>query len=256
MAKKDIYKIDNYFITIGFILLFIGGIGLILDPGLHHDVTIEKREGNSVSSTYEDFNGRTLEQIRNEKGDGFQVIERSFPVIRTILLANGIILLIIGYYYRSRENKIISIWNALEHTGEAHVPSLSISVGVPREFILNHLKDINAQQQAAFTYDSRSDKIINNKLLTEFLVSSACVNCGNKINEKVSLNLSNPPRCQYCGTAVPVDHLNKMKQEVLASMQIQQSAEEKGKEFSIPIFVVLLIFFWPGAIFYLVKKKM
>jgi hypothetical protein len=55
---------------------------------------------------------------------------------------------------------------------------------------------------------------------------------------------------------VPVDHLNKMKQEVLASMQIQQSAEEKGKEFSIPIFVVLLIFFWPGAIFYLVKKKM
>ena len=234
--------------------MFIGGLGMALDPGLWNEVAIEKREGTTVTTSYEDKNGRSIEEIKKEKGEGYEISERSFPVVRSIMLINGIVLLAIGYYYRSRENKIISIWNALEHTGEAHVPSLSISVGVSRDFILNHLKDINAQQQAAFTYDSRSDKIVNNKLLAEFLVSADCVNCGNKITEKVSLNLSNPPRCQYCGTGVPADHLNKLKQEVLLTLQAPAEAGEK--DFNIPVFILLLVFFWPGAIFYLVKKKM
>ena len=252
MAKKDIYKIDNYFITIGYILLFLGGLGMGLDPGLYNEVTIERRTGNSIQSSYEDKNGRTLEQIQQEKGEGFTILERSFPTIRTIIFVNGLILLVIGYYYRSREKKIISIWNALEHTGEAHVSSLSILLGLSREFILRHIKDINAQQQAAFTYDSRSDKVINNKLLTEFLVTADCINCGNKINQKVSLDLSNPPKCQYCGTGVSTDHLNTLKQEVLRSMQ---TVQPKEPDFNVAVFVALLFFFWPGAIFYWVRKK-
>lgn len=226
---------------------------MALDPGLWNEITIEKREGNTVSSTYENKNGRTLDEIRKEKGAGFVVSERSFPQVRSILLVNGVILLIIGYYYRSRENKIISIWNALEHAGDAHVPSLSISIGVSREFILNRLKDINAQHAASFTYDSRSDKIVNNRLLTEFLVTADCVNCGNKISQLVSLDLSNPPKCSYCGTGVPADHLNKLKRDVLLSTQTPETAV-KEKSFSITVFVLLLIFFWPGAAFYLVKK--
>lgn len=255
MAKKDIYKIDNYFIRIGYILFFVGGIGMAFDPGLWNEITVEKRQGSTVSYTYENRNGRTLDEIQREKGPGLVVSERSFPLVRAIVLINGIILLIIGYYYRSIESKIISIWNALEQAGEAHVPSLSVSIGVSREFILAHIKDINAQHQASFTYDSRSDKIINNRLLNEFLVTSDCMNCGNKINQLVSLDLSNPPKCSYCGTGVPTEHLNKLKQEVLITMQVQPTTG-KEKDFNVTVFVLLLIFFWPGAIFYVVKKKM
>jgi hypothetical protein len=253
MAKKDIYKIDNYFITLGYIFFFLGSIGM-LDPFLWYEVSIRSTGPDGTNAyTYEDKNGRTLDQIEREKGPGFTAEERSFPYVRTFMLVNGILLLIVGYTYRKREKKIISLWNALEKTGEARVGELILSLGLPREFILKHIKDINAQNRGAFTYDSKSDKIINDRLLTEFLVLVDCVSCGNKINQKVTLDLSNPPRCTYCGTGVSADHLNKLKHEVVLS--IQSTPTPVTSDFNVAIFIALLIFFWPGAVIYVIKKK-
>lgn len=262
MARKDIYRIDNYFITIGWAFLILGVALMALDPFLWNDVAIREKQpqSNRSSYTFEDRNGRTLDQIRAEKGEGYVVSERSFPLGRTLLVINGVALLIIGYAYRAREKKIISIWDALEYTGEAGVEGLAVSLGLSREFILRHLKDINAQQQSAYTYDIRSDKILNNKYLSEFLVMEDCAKCGHKINQKVSLDLSDPPRCPYCGTGVSADHLNDLKREVLTGLQkapavIPVAATITAGAFNMPLFVVLLVFFWPAAVFYLIKKK-
>jgi hypothetical protein len=253
MAKKDIYKIDNYFITLGYIFFFLGSLTMALDPFLWNEISTATTTGNTTNYDFENKNGRTLEQIQQEKGAGVVVEERSFPYVRTIMAVNGLLLLIVGYSYRNRENKIISIWNAVEKSGEARVGDLTLSLGLTRDFILKHIKDINAQNQGAFTYDSRSDKLINNRLLSEFLVMVDCVSCGTKINQKVSLDLSNPPRCSYCGTGVPADHLNKLKQDVIVS--IQSTATPVTNDFNVAIFIALLIFFWPGAVFYVIKKK-
>jgi hypothetical protein len=254
MAKKDIYKIDNYFITWGYILFFVSSISMALDPFLWNEVSIRSVASNGAYNyTFESKDGRSLAQIEQEKGPGFTVEERSFPYIRTFLAINGMLLLIVGYTYRGREKKIIAMWNAIERTGEARVGDLSLNLGLPREFILKHLKDINVQTQGAYSYDSRTDKIVNNRLLTEFLVLVDCVSCGNKINQKVSLDLSNPPRCNYCGTGVPADHLNKLKHEVLLS--IQATPAPATSEFSVGIFILLLVLFWPAAVIYVIKKK-
>lgn len=263
MAQKNIYKIDNYFIAIGYGLLILGLLSLVLDPRNWSDVVITEKTGTTTHYSWDNKNGRTLEQIRQEKGENFVVedVVRGFPLIRSIMAANGLMLLIIGYGYRSREKKIISVWNALEHAGEARVEGLGVSLGLSREFILKHLKDINAQHQSAYTYDSASDKIINVRLQNEFLLFVDCANCGHKINEKVSLDLSNPPSCRYCGTSVSAEHLNKLKQDVLAGMQAAPAAAvapaggSSGGEINIGILVLLLIFFWPAAVFYVIKKK-
>ncbi len=168
---------------------------------------------------------------------------------------NGLVLLLIGYGYRSREKKIIPIGHALEHTGEAAVSGLAVSLGLSREFILRHLKDINAQQHSAYTYDSRSDKIINSRLASEYLVFVDCANCRRKINQKVSLDLSSPPQCKYCGTNFSADHLNKLKQEALASLRPAAAAPAQAEGINIVLLVVLLILFWPAAVFYVIKKK-
>lgn len=260
MAKKNIYRIDNYFIAIGFGLLILGALSVVLDPRNWNDVVVKEAVGKTTRYSWTNKNGRTLDQIREGKGERFVVedVVSGFPLIRSIMIANGLILLIIGYKYRSRENKIISVWNALEHSGEARVEGLGVSLGLTREFILRHLKDINAQRQWAYTYDSRSDKIINTRLQSEFLIFVDCASCGHKINEKVSLDLSNPPRCQYCGTSVSAEHLNKLKLDVLSGMQTAPATAtvSGGGEFTIVLLVVLLIFFWPGAVFYVVKKKL
>lgn len=253
MAKKDIYKIDNYFIAWGYVLLLVGGLGMLVDPFLWNEISVRSGTPDHAEYTFESKNGRTLAEIQKEKGSQYVIEERSFPWVRSFMTVNGVLLLIIGYNFRSREKKIISIWNALENAGEARVADLSINLGLPREFILKHLKDINTQTSGAFTYDSRSDKIVNSRLLTEFLVMVDCVSCGTKINQKVSLDLSNPPRCSYCGTGVPADHLNKLKQEVILSLK--SAPVQTGGDFNVAIFIALLVFFWPGAIIYVIKKK-
>lgn len=263
MASKDIYRIDNYFIAIGSALLIVGLLSLALDPRNWSDVVIKKIENKTTHYSWDNRNGRTLEQIRLEKGAGYVVedVVRGFPLIRLILIANGFVLLFIGYAYRSRENKVIAVWNALEHAGEARVDGLSVSLGLSRDFILKHLKDINARRQSAYIYDSRSDKIINARLQNEFLIFVDCANCGHKINEKVSLDLSNPPRCRYCGTGVSAEHLNNLKRDVLANMQAAPSAaaaavaDGSSGKINIAVLVALMIFFWPAAVIYLVKKK-
>jgi DNA-directed RNA polymerase subunit RPC12/RpoP len=262
MARKDIYKIDNYFIAIGYTLFFLGALSILLDPHRWSEIVIKETVDGTTRHTFEDKNGRALDAIQKEKGERFVVaeIKREFPTLRAIMAVNGLVLLLIGYGYRSRERKIISVWHALEHTGEAAVSGLAVSLGLSREFILRHLKDINAQQHSAYTYDSRSDKIINARLASEYLVFVDCANCGRKINQKVSLDLSSPPQCEYCGTSVSAEHLNQLKQDELASMRSAATAPAAAgpaqtEGINIVLLVVLIIFFWPAAVFYVVKKK-
>jgi DNA-directed RNA polymerase subunit RPC12/RpoP len=256
MAQKDIYKIDNYLIATGVTLLILGCVFMVFDPFLYSEVVITEKVGDSTQVHFESKEGRTLDQIRQKYGNDAEVDVRTFPTIRVIMVANGIILLIIGYSYRRQERKIINLWNALERLGEAKVTDLSVMLGLPREFIIRHLKDINLQHHTLFTYEQGSDKIINSKLRSEYLINVDCANCGSKVNQKVTLDLASQPNCPYCGTPVSTDYLNNLRQEVLKSTQsIQESTRTKKGEFSVVIFILLLIFFWPAAIVYLVIKK-
>ncbi len=244
MPNKDIYKIDNYFITIGTIFLIIG-LTIFLYPSTYNEVSI--RNGDKY--------WRTLDQIKTEKGAD-EVTETTFPLIRSIIFGNGIILLIIGIFYRRRENKIIAVWNALDRTGEAKVNDLAASLGLERTFITSHLKDINAQQTSYYVWDQASDRIVDGKLMTEFLLVVECNNCGSKVNEKVAIDLVNPPKCRYCGSPVSSsESLNKLKQDILTTHAAVANQASDKKEFNVGLFTVLMTLFWPGAIVYLIMKK-
>jgi len=249
VSQKDIYKVDNYFIKLGWVFLIVSGISIFADPRSYNELSI----GKNNSYHFEDFNGRTLSQVKEENPDA-SVTVNGFPLKRVILGINGLILLGIGLYYRSLERKIINLWDALDHTGEAKVNDLTMSLGYSKQFIIKHLKDINAQRNTYYVYDRQQDAIVDGRLMAEFLVVADCPGCGNNINERVSLNFSFPPKCKYCGTTVPVEFLNKAKQEMLNSRKSAVLPTPK-KEFSVGVFVALLIFFWPGAILYALYKK-
>ncbi len=250
MAQKDIFKIDNYFIGIGIFLIIISAISIFADPRTYYDLTLMK--GSSFS--FDNLDGRTIEDFKSSKGNDVEIIENGFPLIRTLVGLNGFILLAIGMYYRSIENKIINIWDALEVSGEAKVNNLSLSLGISRAFILNHLKDINAQKNVYYVLDVEHDKIVDGKLMAEYTVSGICTGCAQMISGKVSLHTAILPKCNYCGTPLSSDDLNKLKQDVLANRHLQQPIVAEGS-FSVAAFVGLLIFFWPGAIVYLIVKK-
>jgi len=248
--KKDVFKIDNYFITIGILFLVVGLATTFLDPRVYFDLNVEKSSGSYTSTNYD---GRTLAEIQQEYGPEAIITPVEKPFIRPIIAISGLLLLIVGIYYRKKENKIHSIWDALEKNKEARLRDLEVSLGLSRPFILDNLKHINAQLGAYYVYLSAKDKIVDGRLMEEHTLIAKCTGCGNSVKKKVSLANLEKPSCDYCGAPVPVAELSKLKNEVVNQFQWDNSS--KKNDFNLAIFIPLLIFFWPAAIGYLVYKK-
>lgn len=254
MAKKDLFKIDNYLIRFGILLLILGLITTFADPRIYFDLNVEI---DPVRSTSVNYNGRTLEEIQQEFGPDAIITPVERPFIRPIIAISGLLLLIIGIVIRKKENKIISIWDALERTTEGKVRDMEVSLGLSRAFILENLKHINAQQGAYYVYISAKDIIVDGKLIEEHVVSLTCSGCGNNINKKASLAHLDELACSYCGAAIPVEELTKLRGDILIENELAQKSARAGQsEMSIPLFITLLIFFWPAAVaYYLIKKS-
>lgn len=174
MAKKDIFKTDNWFITIGVIFIFFGGL-----------VTL----------------GSIL-QTNNIQLGGI------------IFLLSGITLLFFGLIVRKKEKKIIGIWEVLEDVGEIEVNELAQSLGLTKEFILNNLKHINIQRNVYFKYDAKYDKIVNRDLATQHKVDAKCSGCGNSISKSIPLHSTEIVNCNYCGNPISTEEIAKIKNEI------------------------------------------
>jgi len=256
MHYKNIFKIDTYFIIIGIVFLALGSITMALDPRMYHDVSILKQgdSPNSINVSFDDLRGRSIEQIKQE-ANATSVTVNSFPWVRALMAFNGFILLVIGIYYRKLENKIISLWNAIERTGEVRVEDLVVSLGFERSFILKSVIKINSQHSALYFYDSISDKIIDGRLKAEYPVTMTCENCGARSEEKISLSVLNSPKCKYCGSVLnSPEHFDELKKKILGQVKQQQITSAKGG-FHVGIFILLLFLFWPGALYYLAKNN-
>jgi hypothetical protein len=70
MARKDIFKADNYLIGFGIFLFIVGCIGVFTDPMTYTDMIIT--DGSTV--TFEDWNGRTIDDIKREKGSQVEIV--------------------------------------------------------------------------------------------------------------------------------------------------------------------------------------
>ena len=237
MPKPNIYKIDDVLIKLGYLFIIntvIPVITMVLGVLL---LTV--------------ILGVTPTMTEEKEDDVVGIVLIS---IHIFILVNGIIALIVGYKFRKKENKIIQIWEALQHTGETKVTDLCISHGFDRAFVLENLKHINRQKNMYFIFDSKTDKIVDGKLKTEYLVVEKCPGCGNTIDQKVTLDFAEPPKCKYCSTSISVDHLNELKQKVLLQRE-GLTREKTKKKFNNVVFILLLVFCWPVAIFYFLRKQ-
>jgi ribosomal protein S27E len=227
MAKhKNIYSVDTYFLTFGWIIAIIAGLTIL-------------------------FSTWTIYQMTGDLIPGLPVPK--FPLVRIIIACNGLLLIIAGIYFRRQEKKIIRIWDALDITGEARVNELAVSLGLSREFILKHLRTINMQPAAYYVWDEPTDKIIDGRLRSEFMVVQECPGCGHTINEKVSLSAASSPKCMYCGTAISTpESINKQRQEILMNRPV---VHPQQKEINWVVFAILVFVFWPAALIYLVSRR-
>ena len=81
---------------------------------------------------------------------------------------------------------------------------------------------------------------------------SKCSSCGAAVSAVLTLDLATAPACTYCGGPVSTgEEIMRMREETLDAIR---GPVRHSKLFSIGIFLILVLVFWPAALFYAMWK--
>jgi len=208
---RDLLKIDNYLIRAGWLGLLLAAVGALATP--------------QAPVAFEWAGPRWLMWVG---------------------LAAAIPLLAAGLLIRGKERRVDALWHILETEPEVRVGDLVDSTGLSRPFVREALALINAQPGAFFVWNRETDTIVHGRLRERSVAVSTCESCGGKVNAVYSLEGSVAPSCPYCGGAVLLGDWNARRREVLDSLR----GEGQRRPFSVWLFIVLLLVFWPLAVAY------
>ena len=205
--EREIHKIDNFLIRLGWIVLVFAGIG----------TANALSEGGGVGGTPLWF------------------------------LVAAVLMLVAGYYVRRQENRALVLWGILEHAVEVRVGDLTSSTGLSREELRKVLAVVNAQPGTYYVWDAENDTIVDGRLRKRAVQVDKCASCGATVNATLSLDLAQAPACTYCGGPVSTGaDIMRMREETLDSIR---GPTRNAKPFSIGIFLILVLVFWPAALF-------
>jgi len=223
MKKIDVYKIDNFLIKLGIIGLLLFFIYLI-----------------SVTKNFQ-----------------LQILFENSP-FETFVVLSGLltsaVFLFIGIFYRRKENLVSSILSSLNTARETSIPQMVYSTGYTKKQIIESVKEINKRALGYYIIDGES--ISDSRLQRSMVLVDTCTSCGNSIGKTYPLQMNSIPHCPYCSKPLDVNHWNELKMRTLENMDGEPDRSETDSgEISIGILIFLIIFFWPGAIIYVLNKR-
>ena len=255
VLEREIHKVDKLLIRSGVILIILAFFATSCGAGSRmYTVVHESGTGTNTSHHWRALGDeRTL---RAQYPDAIS-IDRSDAGGNAFwyhLLLGGFLLLAAGIVVLRKENRALRVWNFIEQGVDVTITDLCQSTGIERRDLSAVLSTINAQPGAFYIWDKKADKLVNGLLRDSILVIENCEGCGGYVNTQVSLDLRSLPMCDYCGKPVSQSNINDLRQSRLAEIRKTEHQESK-REFSPVVFVLLLLFFWPAALFYAIWKS-
>ena len=170
-----------------------------------------------------------------------------------IALSAGVVMLAVGYVVRHKEKRVVTVWNILEHATEVSMAELTASTGLSRPFVHEAIAVINAQPGAYYVWNRATDTVVDGRLRARVVMFETCGSCGARVAERLTLDASEVPICEYCGRPVSSEDIGRLKLDALRALREEDRA--RGKGFSTVLFIVLLIVFWPAAVGYALWKS-
>ena len=225
MQKVNIYRSDDILLLIGKILTYI----LIL-PIL-----------------------ATAVKLSSDKAD----ISTAAALVIMIITPSAFI--ISGRIIRRQEEKIIALHRILTDNPEVYIQDILNSTAMTRDEIRKKIIILNSRGFGFYVFEPESDSILNSRLRTRNIIIEKCPGCGNIINRKIPLNLSEIPLCPYCNNPIDITYLNDEKKRIIDSIVSRETAREiiheEKKDINIAVLILLVLFFWPGAIIYIIVRS-
>lgn len=173
-----------------------------------------------------------------------------------LALSAPIALLWAGLKLRRREKRIFAIWKLLRRNAELDVAVLLANSDFERDDLERAVRFLNNKGLGHYVWDRGSDAIQDARLLDMQLHVDTCDACGASISLKVPVGNREIPDCPFCGDPVSVDHFEARRHDAMDKLRAEHRPPAEPRElrseipFSVPIFVLLLMFFWPAAVAY------
>ena len=183
-----------------------------------------------------------------------------------LVLALGLIvgcplaMLTTGWRVRRYEKRLVALWELVSRHGEISVAHLCDVFSMNRKQLRDAVRRINRRGSALLVVDEAQNVVHNGARQIQTLAHSQdCAKCGAKVAVEVRENVSDYA-CPYCGAGLDTRHINELRRQLrhpntrrapepaLSFASHGDLAQEKP--FRLGLFVVLMFFFWPGAIAY------
>ncbi len=169
-----------------------------------------------------------------------------------------ILIFLIGQRVRQVEKRTLSVWRILYSNTSIKVPELIANSDITRPQLFNAVKLLNNRGLGFYVWNKDNDTIADGRLDDDFVMVDSCESCAAPVGLRVSLADKDVPSCSYCQAPVASGQLNLLKQATIAELRGYTPADRRyglpvrqGKRpFSVFLFVFLLIFCWPLAVFY------
>lgn len=162
-----------------------------------------------------------------------------------------------GWALRRRERRILAIWSLLRQNALLSVPALVANSAFERSDVERAVRVLNTRGLGHYVWDTRSDTIQDGRLPASQRSIDKCESCGAAVSVQVPFAAREAPRCPYCHGPVCVDALDDRRWEALEALRDEartRTGRAGAGSFSLGLFLVLLVCFWPAALLYAVHK--
>ena len=163
-------------------------------------------------------------------------------------------LLIAGQRLRRRERRAWALHRLVDDHVEIPAADLLRDSDFTAETLSRAIKDLNNAGAAFLVWDRKAGVVQDGRLRSARLQVEDCVSCGAKVSLSIPVGQAASARCPYCHDPLDGEWLRQEKARLIDELdtdpETSRSRNHQKSGFSLAIFVVLILVFWPAGVGY------
>ena len=161
---------------------------------------------------------------------------------------------IAGFRLRQREMRAWALYRLVDDHVEIPAPDLLRDSDFTAETLSRAIRDLNNAGAAFLVWDRKAGVIQDGRLRSARIQVEDCGACGAKVSLNLRIGDIASARCPYCHDPLGAERLMEEKAQLIDELdtdpEVMSARYKMPTDFSVGIFVVLILFFWPLGIAY------
>lgn len=161
---------------------------------------------------------------------------------------------IAGFKLRRREHRAWSLYSMVDDHVEIPASDLLRNSDLTAKTLSRAIRDLNNAGVAFLVWDRKADVIQDGRLRSARIQVEDCGACGAKVSLNLRIGDIASARCPYCHDPLGAERLMEEKAQLIDELDtdpdVMSARYKMPTDFSVGIFILLTLVFWPFGITY------